>query len=101
MTVADVLNRAAEWLEANEWIQGRFSGTVGDPPVPAACAAGACIRVTPWESPHLTNEAFRVLRISLQCKGLGAWNDAPHRTKEEVIAALRLAAQQAQSFKSI
>lgn len=92
------LQDAADLLEEGGWIQGCFHQPEG------CCMIGA-LRLTMGGRRHLTipgyveapddDDYFKVLKIlmdSMNNVTLAHWNDAPKRKKEEVIAALRKAA---------
>lgn len=113
VTEADVLRRAADLLEEFGWAQGYYAfsetGAYAAPTCSAAvrfCAVGAMTRAA-WD---LTRDEYDfdpdvALGLagyrSFDAKGrvtscgVPAWNDAPGRTREEVIARLREAAEAA------
>jgi hypothetical protein len=87
--IADVLDDAADLLERAGWIQGK----TGDPDG-ARCALGAIAGVTAYPD---SSEIFvrSALRIEEAVGGsLALWNDAPERTKQQVLDTFRLAAKQ-------
>ncbi len=69
---------AADWLRRNEWCQGALH--IGS----ASCMVGSLLRVT-------GSDGLRTERAVIHLGALGfspKWNDAPGRTKEEVVLAL-------------
>lgn len=101
------LLRAADYIEQHGWHQGgAYKGFCPQGnETPPACAYGA-IRVALLEDMHVEhvgyanlNAACRVVEDYLQLpeqkhyRRLPLWNDARDRTKDDVIAALRGAAE--------
>lgn len=86
MRTRDVLRNAAKLIEKHGWVQGCF----GDKRL-GYCAAGAINHVAPsGAAAGLAKDKLRQLAPD----GLiTLWNDAPGRTKDEVVAALRKAAR--------
>jgi hypothetical protein len=93
-----ILNKAADILEKYGWVQNRFGNErMG------FCALGAFNKVAPTKI--FANSAFQakeLLRGTVRTINDGnsnivEWNDHSTRTKEEVIAAFRQAANQTQS----
>lgn len=95
--VSDVLNGAADLIERDGWVQGHYRTTEG------YCIAGAIdqtlgiidddeLHVQLW--PVAQAARVQVLAI-VDDVAPTLWNDAPGRTKEEVVAALRAAAERA------
>jgi hypothetical protein len=82
-STADVLNQAADYLEQHGWIQGGL-GTPDGP----RCVAGA---IGGLERGRFC-EAWLAFTRYLKPEHPATWNDAPGRTKGEVVAALRAAA---------
>lgn len=93
MTVAECLEEGARLLETAGWCQGSAYGANGE-----VCAVEANHRSLPgiMDAP-VRYEAYRNLRRALGelgwVYGLIGWNDTPGRTKEEVIALFRRAAE--------
>lgn len=93
MTAAEVLEKAAEYIERHGWYQGGVNG-----PGASTCAAGAVNYLT-WGSRDGSTynegqdtvrcEAFDYLRARLPELDIASWNDAPERTREEVCQKLR------------
>jgi hypothetical protein len=84
--VADVLDDAADRLEREGWAPGVGGG--------GHCALGALYSVAGMTA--LRQRASRVLADSLGLPyryRIADWNDAPGRTKQEVLDAFRLAAK--------
>jgi hypothetical protein len=88
-TVRDVLHRAADLLEEFGWCQGR-AGSKADG---AMCAGGAVIEAVA-DFRNGPNFWTTWSRFCEKYRGT-SWNDAPGRTKEEVVTALREAAERA------
>lgn len=83
--VGRVLLAAADYIEAHGWCQGRVEDDAGN-----VCAIGGIDKACNgyWIRAN-TRERFR----SYLGRGLiSNWNNAPGRTKEEVVHALRSAA---------
>lgn len=112
LDLEDVLRQAAEVLEVNGWFRGDFYDTdwPGSSYEAPVCALGA-IRVAAGEPPAFDNVvakdaaawlAEHVDPTAVDCTDVAAvaglvgfWNDAPERTVDEVLTALREAADQA------
>lgn len=95
MTVADVLDRAADRIEPEgAWGQGEYKSIAG-----RFCVLGALAYVAgvnpndPWTG-HLASDARYELAevLPVACHEVSDWNDAPERTQPEVVAKLREAA---------
>jgi hypothetical protein len=86
------LLKAADLLESEGWIQGAFYKSTG------RCINGALMSVMGMFEPYaynngkLTSYRAAVTLINLGERSVQSWNDAPGRTKEEVVARLRAAA---------
>lgn len=108
MTTKEILLAAAEYIEKHGWQQYQYGGryrhgyfldgqyrhehfaATGDGP---ACLAGAIGSVT-GKPPNLDGDVLRAVDTVIGGRFIVShWNDAPGRTKEEVIAALRAAAE--------
>jgi hypothetical protein len=118
-TPADILLRAAEYLERHGWTRGVYYATITD--TPPACVTGA-LAIAAYGFPHPDpySDTFNpdsavadcwhafvtaehrlsahlglkpAERDSLEPETLYGWNDDPARTPAEVIATLRGAAQ--------
>lgn len=99
-TVREVLHRAADLLEEFGWCQGYFAeDSAGewveedDAAAVAFCASGALLRaMADLNAPYMrsTNE---LLKTPPGFSHTPEWNDAPGRTKAEVVACLREAAE--------
>lgn len=93
MTTCELRLKAAEVIETRGWCQGAHSNSRGQ-----VCALGALAAVVgrdPYDDP-LTDEEAAALRAmgfkshyGPELEPIWKWNDAPDRTKEEVIAKLR------------
>lgn len=108
LTLADVLNRAADLIEPEgAWIkrvdarigQGKKEVSPSSDLATCFCAVGAIWRATGQESyTHVASRAVRAVEKSLGLCGksdLARWNDRRNRTQSEVVAALRQAAADA------
>ena len=106
--VADVLERAADYIDEHGWCQERYT-TDGV----KCCAAGAINMVTTGD-PGITrvNEYHIARYVALETLGdvieendgwgsVSEWNDHPGRTQAEVVAKLRevAAAERAKAAK--
>lgn len=90
--LADVYERAAEYLEEYGWVQ-HSGGGEGD----SACVAVSIYRVQCGQVS--LSDAFRFFADALELKGDSCfdvynWNDEPDRTKDEVINTLHALANQ-------
>ncbi len=91
MTTAEVLDRAADYIEQHGWCQGEFSKNG------AVCVSGAISRVLGVEFYRADNRVYDAKNAFARhlksddppC----VWNDEDGRTQEEVIATLREAAK--------
>ncbi len=85
-----MLHEAADALETNGWCQGSL-GPLGG----ARCAYGSIVSLLSKDARWSDATHFRKAVTSLE-KFVGgplpAWNDAPERTKDEVVSTMRLAA---------
>jgi hypothetical protein len=102
LTVADVLERAADLIEPEgAWTQGAYARSVYNRPIGnisrATCfcalgamnvAAGASAVNQDQPEPHI---AF-ANAVGIKDYLIATWNDAPERTQAEVVAKLREAA---------
>ena len=104
---AEVLDAAADRIERDGWYRGDF---FADPPPffnvddiariliatpKPCCVSGALIAETGYYETSFDSAAETLLMQHLGLRWideLPRWNDAPGRTKEEVVAALRAAA---------
>lgn len=88
MTEAEILRAAAEIIEERGWWNGR------------APALGECVGTAIFEAAPRDKEgrvrARRAFREHTRVAPI-AWNDAPDRTKADVLAALRGAAAQVEA----
>lgn len=80
--VRDVLLGAAEVIAERGWCQGRYLDSSG-----AVCIEGSLRRAAQPSHDHLFEACLAVDRNV--GRDIVAWNDAPGRTAEEVIAKLR------------
>ena len=84
----DVLERAACLLQTEGWIQRQLKGVHGRCVMGAIAAASGDQMLS-----FFTTEAAVRLATHLDVFSLAAWNDAPWRTRAEVVAALNEAAR--------
>jgi hypothetical protein len=106
LSVADVLDRAAEKLEApGAWLQGEAAESAdGFTVLPKSsdavcwCVMGAVWAVTP--NKEIGRAARDVLAGLVGTPLVSSWNDAIDRTQPEVVAALRRAATLARGVQS-
>lgn len=88
--VANQIDRAADYIEANGWVQRTAFRDRGGA-LPAACIAGALVAT------YATNQTFHALTDHLGLTdgrlGIGSWNDKPGREQWEVLLAMRFAAK--------
>lgn len=110
---AAILDRAADVIERNGLHKGSFCAMGPDLPKllsnRACCARGAINFAANGENPQQTSDAGELAHDAL-CRHLGIsgnvdqsvadWNDAPDRTAEQVIAALRGAARAEREVES-
>lgn len=83
MTTCELRLKAAEIIEERGWWQGGFKGPSGE-----------CCLVEAMQKAESSSELFLVSRAvrSMGFRGVDEsmmWNDAPERTKAEVVARLR------------
>ena len=105
MNTADILDKAADLIEQRGWAQGYFVDHRG-----GLCARGAIyaacgmepdpdphVRIVEWPGWNPADPAWDALcQLDTAVDDFAEmWNDAPERTKEEVVSALRAAAQAA------
>ena len=114
---SDVFRAAADYLERYGWIQGAFEQSERPTKHPKCCAVGAInMAVTGFADTYISNsrerghsdDSRRYIRLFAQSLRLvqskvgpqatpttmvAKWNDVPSRTQEQVITALRKAAQ--------
>jgi hypothetical protein len=86
--VADVLNGAADLIERDGWCQSRYLLETGE-----RCADGAIAVAGNGHHGGVRSVARLALRSAIGGESVVIWNDAPGRTKAEVVAALRAAAE--------
>lgn len=110
MTVADILNKAADLIEPEgRWCQGSHAVTRYGSPTShpmgtdykAFCPEGACLAlIPPGGLGRLGIETMLDITRHIQAVVPGGnvpkWNDAPERTQAEVVGKLREAASLAQ-----
>lgn len=91
MTPSEVLLKAADTLAERGWCQGGLSDAQG-----RYCAIGAIRKVTNWSLGKDARSAVHRLMDHIetdQYYGIADWNDAPERTAEDVILAMKRAAE--------
>lgn len=104
MSVAEILDKAADLIEANGHWKGEATPghrSVTDEARRAILAGAPCCTVGALyaaadEDAARETGPYLAFRDWLDCRGLGGmvlWNDAPERTQQEVVTALRKAAE--------
>lgn len=84
-----VIQRAAQRLaRPHGWWQGSLTGP-GTQGYPAYCAVGACRVDASWARADEAVRRLHAAALVLSGYGLIAWNDAPGRTQEQVVAFFR------------
>jgi hypothetical protein len=90
--VADLLDDAADLLERGGWIQGALEDRG------AHCALGALVFADPFNQYRLRARAALAEQVGLNPDRAGNWlanwNDAPLRTRQQVLDTFRAAAKQ-------
>jgi hypothetical protein len=81
------LSDMADLIETNGWCQGNLKNRQGN-----FCIVGAHLELS-WRRRAVSNQAFAALKRRLG-DNISLWNDAPGRTKEEVIELIRRAARE-------
>lgn len=84
MTAAENLRAAADYIEEYGWFQGGYKDANG-----RVCMLGALAEIAPGQTSD-GEEGF--LEEVIGSPFLGLWNDVRHRTQDEVLDALRAAA---------
>jgi len=84
VNAADVLDKAADVIVERGWCQGQFRNSAGQ--VCALAAVHTAARTTPFT--WVADEALGIIRKRVGMS-VAYWNDAPERTADEVITALR------------
>lgn len=88
ITTRQIRDRAVEIIEAHGLCKGRFLDPDG-----RRCIAGAIFQalvdLDGYGMDWISYRAIYEIEQELQCGILSIWNDAPERTKEQVVAALR------------
>lgn len=104
MNTADILDKAAALIDKHGHCKGTHKNDAG-----ALCTRGAVIRASsprysftrnkyvPMPAADAMREFERHLLRTVGNWGPISWNDAPERTKEEVVSTLRAAAQAARA----
>ena len=96
--VADVLNGAADLIERDGWTQHQYRGPNGEHCVTDALMRAAGTQPGDSGAPGalvLYSSASLTLAVEVHEGRLPIWNDEFGRTKAEVVAALRAAAERA------
>lgn len=90
MTPEEILRSAAEVIEVFGWRQGAYGS-----PGSGFCILGALsvaysgVTSEVWAPELSAAKRLIVERLGLAQYGISEWNDAPERTREEVMAVLR------------
>lgn len=92
MKTSEVLTKAADLLEKEGWIQGKFTKYAIDPlsgneECLGRCAVGAIYDITCVHP--LREKAKAALKQRIYYSDIPHWNDNTTRTKEEVISTFR------------
>jgi hypothetical protein len=103
MKISETLDKAADHIVAHGWYQGYYwptGETLWEPPYTEGdpcCALGAIAVVEGVDPANDVTDAMEFLAQHLgeTATGVADWNDAGSRTKDEVLAALRGAAERA------
>ena len=77
--------KPSDLIERYGWVQGRLGNTrIG------FCLEGAIFEwaMTQWDK-DAYYDAYRKVSLVIGSRSLSQWNDAPERTKDEVLAVLR------------
>ena len=96
--VADVLNGAADLILEDGWCQNQYRNGAGGRCLTRALADALNLPLNGshlWDQNPLYREAATALQGVTGRYMLTGFNDQPGRTKAEVVAALRAAAEQA------
>jgi hypothetical protein len=88
-TPAGMLTAAADLIEQRGWCQRKFQDDDGRLCVEGAIYHGLAVL------DRVCFDAVRILRRHIGDDSLIRWNDQPGRTQDQVVAALRAAAEQA------
>ena len=92
LAAADLLEPEGAWCQDQMALDARGKPTIASSPNACRwCASGAIIAVSVRKLQARLN-ARVAIRESLGVASLTEWNDAPERTQDEVVAALRAAA---------
>ena len=103
MTISDVLSRAADAIQERGHCKGNFVDAAGNLCVAGALYLAAGLPVVGiakprdgWDAAKSYADADEAAAAFRRYVGSSVytWNDQPERTKEEVVAALRAAAEQ-------
>lgn len=95
MTPQDVLRQAADLIERTGWCQGDIY-ELGENGILGYCAEGAIREVADKSGERFDiRDLLALAETGTDGDALYVWNDTPGRTKEEVIATLRRAAEMA------
>ena len=91
MNAQDILNRAADGLESEEWGPWGQGGEEYPLPIGYMCAMFAMDKASELLGLSLEddNEAHKLMCNRIGSELIVRWNDTPGRTKAEVIRALR------------
>jgi hypothetical protein len=100
MSPSDVLNQAADLIERTGWCQGAYGRDeygleqgASSVSCISFCALGALRRISGNQFDARVGACKRLRRL-IGGGSIDKWNDASGRTKKEVIATLRRAAQE-------
>ena len=88
MTPAEIMDGAANLIEQTGWTQGALARDVDGWPIHEDQSRAVCFCATGAISRTRINE-WDITVLPFLPQPLTKWNDAPGRTKAEVLAALR------------
>jgi hypothetical protein len=86
MKLSEILRAGKANIETRGWCQGD-EATIHGPPNGPCCVATAMPSGPEFDHSLLAIDLFKETNGIDPKIGIGAWNDAPERTKEEVLAA--------------
>jgi hypothetical protein len=100
VNTSEILTRAADLIDKRGHAKRAYQTSDG-----ALCLRGAVIKAVSLRfsfkrcslTPAAAQVAIAAFRRHIGCYGEITWNDAPERTKEEVVTALRGAAEAARA----
>lgn len=88
MTTRELRNKAADYIEAHGWCRDDYEDFASQVCLIGALGQAACSDAEMGERDPLARKALDEMGFDTPESAV-SWNDAPERTKEEVIARLR------------